>query len=131
MSTLKADTIQNTSGGAATLTKQVAAKAWFEYTSVSSTALASSFNISSVTDNGTGDTSLSFTNNMDSSAYAANASDVSYNNSFNTSVGNYIESTQTSKEKTSSNFTVIYTSHTAVTVYDHCENMGTVHGDLA
>ena len=28
MSTLKADTIQNTSGGAATLTKQVAAKMW-------------------------------------------------------------------------------------------------------
>jgi hypothetical protein len=34
MSTLKADTIQSTGGGAATLTKQSAAKAWFEYTSI-------------------------------------------------------------------------------------------------
>ena len=55
MSTLKADTIQSTGGGAATLTKQSAAKAWFEYTSITSTALAGSFNISGVTDNGTGD----------------------------------------------------------------------------
>ena len=78
MSTLKADTIQSTGGGAATLTKQSAAKAWFEYTSITSTALAGSFNISGVTDNGTGDTSLSFTNNMSSSVYVANASDASF-----------------------------------------------------
>ena len=33
MSTLKADTIQSTGGGAATLTKQSAAKAWVNFDS--------------------------------------------------------------------------------------------------
>ena len=48
MSTLKADTIQSTSGGAATLTKQHAAKMWVDYTTVRSTAISKSFNVSSL-----------------------------------------------------------------------------------
>ena len=90
MSTLKADTIQSTGGGAATLTKQSAAKAWFEYTSITSTAMTNSFNCSATTDNGTGDTLLSFTNNMSSSAYVVNAADVSYDDAYNTSYGHVI-----------------------------------------
>ena len=132
MSTLKADTIVASDGTSpATLTKQTAAKAFFEYTSITSTALAGSLNISSLTDNGTGDTSLSFTSNMSSSVYVANASDVSYNTAFNASVGHYVESDQNTKQKTSSVFTVVYTAHSGTSVLDHCENMGTVHGDLA
>ena len=132
MSTLKADTIVASDGTSpATLTKQTAAKAFFEYTSITSTALAGSFNISGVVDNGTGDTSLSFTNNMSSSVYVANASDVSYNAAFNASLGHYVESTQANKQKTSSTFTVLYTAHSGTSVLDHSENMGTVHGDLA
>ena len=131
MSTLKADTIQNTSGGAATLTRQVAAKAWFEYTTVTSTSLTGSFNISGVTDNGTGDTTLAFTNNMDSSVYVANAADVTYDAAGNSSYSNVVESTNTSKVKTSSTVIVLYTAHSVSSVLDHCENMGTVHGDLA
>jgi hypothetical protein len=57
MSTLKADTIQSTSGGAATLTKQHAAKAWVDY-SGSGTSYNASFNASSATDNSTGDQQL-------------------------------------------------------------------------
>ena len=49
MSTLKADTIQSTGGGAATLTKQHAAKAWALFDQVS-VALDSSFNIASTVD---------------------------------------------------------------------------------
>tara|TARA_R100001440_G_scaffold27295_1_gene44809 strand:- start:1068 stop:1430 length:363 start_codon:yes stop_codon:yes gene_type:complete len=73
MSTLKADTIQSTSGGAATLTKQHAAKVWVDYTTVSSTAISKSFNVSSLTDNGTGDTTITITNNMDSVDYSPSA----------------------------------------------------------
>ena len=132
MSTLKADTIVATDGSSpVTLTKQSAAKAWFEYTSITSTALAGSFNISGVTDNGTGDASLSFANNMSSSVYVANVSDVSFSAAKNTSVGNYVESTQNTKQKTSSTFTSISSAHATTTAYDHCENMGTIHGDLA
>ena len=52
-STLKADTIQSTGGGAATLTKQSAAKAWVNFNTVPSTpAIPGSFNVSSLTDDG-------------------------------------------------------------------------------
>ena len=62
MSTLKADTIQSTSGGAATLTKQAAAKVTFNMNLRSSTTMdiatdgisTECLNISSGTDSGTG-----------------------------------------------------------------------------
>ena len=53
MSTLKADTIQSTGGGAVTLTKQSAAKAWVNFkNSVDPPAIQGSFNVSSLTDDG-------------------------------------------------------------------------------
>jgi len=63
MSTLKADTIQSTSGGAATLTKQSAAKAWNNCNGESGT-IRNSFNVTGITDNGTGDYTTSFTNSF-------------------------------------------------------------------
>ena len=62
MSTLKADTIQSTGGGAATLTKQNAAKAWIHHNDGASTY--GSFGSSSLTDNGTGDYSFTMSNAM-------------------------------------------------------------------
>jgi len=52
MSTLKADTIQSTGGGAATLTKQSAPKHWIRHSNGSS--ITNSFNNASLTDSGTG-----------------------------------------------------------------------------
>ena len=69
MSTLKADTIQSTSGGAATLTKQSAAKAWITYKGTDTNAIMESFNMSGVVDNGTGDYTMSFTNSMNTAEY--------------------------------------------------------------
>ena len=66
MSTLKADTIQSTGGGAATLTKQHAAKLWAAVTAAG--ALSDSFNVSSHDDDGTGDGGVNFTSNMDGAA---------------------------------------------------------------
>jgi len=68
MSTLKADTIQSTSGGAATLTKQSAAKAW-QNLNGSTFGLRDSFNTASSTDNGTGDYSHTMTNAMSDADY--------------------------------------------------------------
>ena len=53
MSTLKADTIQSTGGGAVTLTKQSAAKAFLTYEQAANT-LRKSLNTSSITDTATG-----------------------------------------------------------------------------
>lgn len=67
MSTLKADTIQSTSGGAATLTKQQATKHWVNYDAVNS-VVDGSFNQSSLTDHTTGDFTTIFTNNFSSAS---------------------------------------------------------------
>jgi hypothetical protein len=73
MSTLKADTIQSTGGGAATLTKQVAAKMQYGF-SGSDAAIRQSLNVASTTDNGTGEylvnVSSAFANQMDDSGLA-------------------------------------------------------------
>ena len=70
MSTLKADTIQSTSGGAATLTKQQAAKFWVAYDAVADN-IDGSFNHSSLTDVDTGEHAFSFTNSFGSATNKA------------------------------------------------------------
>ena len=70
MSTLKADTIQNTSGGAATLTSQTVPKGFLNYKGTSTNSIRDSFNMASVTDNGTGDYTYTMTNAMSDSDYA-------------------------------------------------------------
>ena len=70
MSTLKADTIQSTGGGAATLTKQHAAKSWINFDGTGTPAARDSFNHASITDNGTGDYTLAFTNSFGNVNYA-------------------------------------------------------------
>jgi hypothetical protein len=72
MSTLKADTIQNTSGGAATLTKQEVPKARLMYDQAN-TNIDGSFNISSVDDAAAGRHSANFTSNL-SLGFATTAS---------------------------------------------------------
>ena len=73
MSTLKADTIQSTGGGAATLTKQNAAKVFInQQNDASANNTNSSFNVSSNTDNGSGDNTFSLTSAFDSAGYVVN-----------------------------------------------------------
>lgn len=67
MSTIKADTIVAADGSSpVTLTKQSAAKAWNNVNGTGTIASRDSFNISSISDTGTGDITHSFTNSMDS-----------------------------------------------------------------
>jgi len=64
MSTLKADTIVASDGSSpVTLTKQSAAKVWSNLDGTGTAAVIDSFNISGMTDNGTGD----YTNSISSS----------------------------------------------------------------
>ena len=86
MSTLKADTIQSTGGGAATLTKQHAAKAWMQLNGTGTIAIQGSFNTSSVTDNTTGDYQQTYTNSFNNDDYAGLAT--SRRNSANKNYGN-------------------------------------------
>ena len=69
MSTLKADTIQNTSGGAVTLTNQSAAKAWIDVPAGLG-SINASFNVSSLDDDGAGDGGINYTSSMSGTAYS-------------------------------------------------------------
>ena len=78
MSTLKADTIQSTSGGVATLTKQSAAKAWVFTTD---NVITDSLNTSGSTDNGVGHYTITLSSAMSDANFAV-AATVNENNNY-------------------------------------------------
>ena len=69
MSTLKADTVQSTGGGATTLTKQVAPKCW-AHADHSGDTIPDSFNLSSITDDGTGLKDYNWTTSFVNASYS-------------------------------------------------------------
>lgn len=72
MSEVRANTISAANGtDPVTLTKQSAAKAFGRYSLPNSNVLYETLNISSLTDNGTGDAYFNFTNNFNISQIAA------------------------------------------------------------
>ena len=70
MSTLKADTIQSTGGGAATLTNQSPAKMWAFIEGDGTPSITGSFNVASLTDEATGVVRANFTNNMSNANFS-------------------------------------------------------------
>ena len=95
MSTLKADTIQSTGGGAATLTKQAAAKVTFNMNLRSATTMdiannaisTECLNISSGTDSGTGLSRGNITNAMQNKQYIWVTGSLAANNTQTIDVG--------------------------------------------
>lgn len=69
MSTLKVGTIQNASG-----VEVYTAKAWVNFNGTGTVAIRASGNVSSITDNGTGDYTVNFTNAMPDANYSVNGS---------------------------------------------------------
>ena len=65
MSTLKVNTIQNTSG-----VEVYTAKAWVNFNGTGTVAIRAAGNVSSITDNGTGDYTINFTNAMPDANYS-------------------------------------------------------------
>ena len=73
MSTLKVDTLQDSSGNNASTTAQIEqgrAKSWVQFDGRSTPSIADSFNVSSITDNGTGDYDVKFSTNMSNANYS-------------------------------------------------------------
>ena len=69
MSTLKVDNLLNTAGNESPISVPGAAKAWLNFNGVGTVAIRDSFNVSSVTDNGTGDFTVNFTSAMANANY--------------------------------------------------------------
>lgn len=77
MSTLKLTTLSNQSGSASVPSETVingTAKAWVNFNGTGTVAIRQAFNVSSITDNGTGDYTVNFTNAMPDANYAVSGS---------------------------------------------------------
>jgi hypothetical protein len=72
MSTLALSTISNLAGTASTSSDNVingSAKAWVNFNGTGSVQIRAAYNVSSITDNGTGDYTVNFTNAMPDANY--------------------------------------------------------------
>lgn len=113
MSEIRVTTISDTAGtGPVTLTKQYAAKVWTHFDADGS--IDGSLNSSSITDNGTGNFYVNFTNNMADDSYAAsqltqNNTDVGYNSISTNHMGLLIRllSTQAAYDRNSNQLIVV------------------------
>jgi len=77
MSTLKVATIQDTSGNNSSTPSEVAqgrAKAWVNFQGYGTVTIRDSFNVTSITDNGTGDFLMTFATAMPNANYAVGGS---------------------------------------------------------
>jgi len=124
MSTLKADTIQNTSGGAVTLTNQSAAKHWVNMDA--GTTINDSFNTASITDNGTGNHASTMTNAMSNINYVVTGSNISSGSGGDS--GEIFISNQTANTTTKYEFR---TRNNNGSYYDNYINGLHLSGDLA
>jgi hypothetical protein len=74
MSTLRTNTLQDASGGNSVPMATVAsgtAKAWVNFNGTGVVSIGASFNVSSITDNGTGDYTVNFSSALATAFYAA------------------------------------------------------------
>jgi hypothetical protein len=118
LSEIRATTISDAAGtGPITLTKQSAAKAWVNFDGTGTIAARGSFNVSSLTDNSTGNYNVNLTNSMSNTSYCW--SGIS---------NNFHDATSTVLTTSSFNLQSYNSSHASVDV--NLFNT-TVHGDLA
>ena len=71
MSTLRVDTIQNAAGTDSPISVPGTAKAWVNFNGTGMVAIRASYNVSSITDNATGDYTVNFTTAMVDANYSA------------------------------------------------------------
>ena len=92
MSTLRLTTISNQTGSSSVPSETVingSAKAWVNFNGTGTVAIRAAFNVSSITDNGTGDYTINFTNAMPDVNYATLLDSITV---FNGTAGSYSSS---------------------------------------
>lgn len=107
MSTIKVNTIKDTSG-----TEVYTAKAWVNFNGTGTVAIRAAGNVSSITDNGTGDYTINFTVAMSDGDYsiAINGADTAtdaasfFNRKSNIAYGTELPSTSSFRIRTGGNY---------------------------
>ena len=126
-SVLNVDTIADKAGtGPVGLTKQEAAKMYANFEMDSTQAITKSFNSASITDNGTGDTTISMTNSMGDANYIQIGNNVH-------DAGSYVvhNSFDHDGPSTSSNVIMNCCLNSTGALHDGEHQMVVIHGDLA
>ena len=119
-SVLNVDTVADKAGtGPVALTKQSAAKAYFNVDQTSGAVLDGSFNMSSVTDNSTGDFTITLTNSLNS------ADDVAV------PLGSLTAHLQLHGSYVTTSTVEFLSRDATPAVTDNQLNTGCIHGDLA
>lgn len=132
MSTLKADTIQNTSGGAATLTNQHAAKAFCHFNQ-QTPAITTSFNTASLTDSGAGYGVVNWTSAMSNANYSATTGNMNVNGIGSSEYSTCLTDDNPYVARTASawSFKSIYAGTSAAAEFDSASAICSALGDLA
>ena len=76
MSTLKVTNIQDASGGNSSTSAEIYSgrcKAWVSFNGYGTVSIRADFNVNTITDNGTGDYTVNFSNALTNSSYAVSA----------------------------------------------------------
>ena len=134
MSTIKVNNLQNASGGSNSTPEQIhqgRAKAWVNFNGTGTIAIRDSFNISSLTDNNTGDYTVNFTNNFSNTNYCFQLSCTDSGSGDNETDGYTYGgwkrgSNSTLRTTSTARFKVGYTANNVY--YDQSEVMVTIFG---
>jgi len=124
MSTLKVNNIQTASGGSNSTPEQIEqgrAKVWINFDGTGTVAIRDSFNISSLTDNGTGDYTLNFSNAFSNDDYCL-AGTAGYNSEY---IANHLTGGGTTANYATSNcrFSIRHVYNNNVADAEHVEAM--------
>ena len=132
MSEIRTATISDLAGtGPATLTKQSAAKAWVNLNGTGTIAVRDSFNVASLTDNGTGDYTINFSSAFGAADYAP-VSGCQSDQASSTNNGNvYGDIARFSNALQTSSARLAWGIGGIASKYDPVAAIATIHGDLA
>ena len=118
-------------GGAATMQlQQGVAKAWATFNSYGTAAVRDSFNSSTLTDNGAGNMTISYTNNFSAASNYTAGGQVAHSSSTTTSYCCQPHSQQTILTS-SCQYSILYNTASAAGATDYVYCATTNHGDLA
>jgi len=129
-----ADTLEHSTAGSIATNYVVngSAKAWVNFNGTGTIATRDSLNVSGLTDNGTGDYSINFSNSMNSSDYAfQGASQLDVTGFANNSDWLNVSGSRSASNPSTTSHRIVVGRVTTEAGFDSLYNYSTYHGDLA